>query len=97
MDEPTRRRPRAQPPAPAGGTPPGEPSGPGPTARRSPFGIVGLAALVVVVVVIVVAFATGTSDDLPWGAIIGVLIILAVAWGIGRRRAALREEEDEEG
>ena len=96
MDEPTRRRPRAQPPAPPG-TPPGDPSGPGRIARRSPFGIVGSVALVVVAVVIVVAFATGTSDELPWGAIIGVLIILGVAWGVGRRRAALREEEDEEG
>jgi LPXTG-motif cell wall-anchored protein len=95
MDEPTRRRPRSRPPAPPG--PPGEPPGEGPFARRSPFGIIGLVALVVVVAVVVVAFATGTSDDLPWGAIIGVLLILAVAWGIGRRRAALHREEDEEG
>ena len=55
----------------------------------------GSAALVIVAVVIVVAFATGTADDLPWGAIIGVLVVLAFAFGVARRRAALREDEDD--
>ncbi len=44
---------------------------------------------------IVVAFATGTADELPWGAIIGVLLVLAFAFAVARRRAVLRGDEDE--
>jgi LPXTG-motif cell wall-anchored protein len=50
---------------------------------------------VVVAAVIVVAVATGTADDLPWGAIIGVLVVLAFAFAVARRRAALRGDEDD--
>lgn len=42
--------------------------------------------LVVVLGVVAVAAATGTADDLPWGAIIGVLAIMAFAYLAGRRR-----------
>ena len=96
MDESSRRRPRARPPVPA--EPPA--AGPGehqsaPVRRRTPFGLIGWAALVVVVAVIVVAFATGTADELPWGAIIGVLLVLAFAFAVARRRAVLRGDEDE--
>ena len=97
MEEPPRRRPRAAPPVPADppDAAPGEDEE-GPRARgRNPFGLVGWAALVIVAVVIVVAFATGTADDLPWGAIIGVLVVLLFALGVARRRAALRGDEDD--
>jgi hypothetical protein len=91
MDEPTRRRPRAGPPAPA--EPPAAPAedeeGAPARRRRNPFALVAVAA------VIVVAFTTGTEDDLPWGAIIGVLVVLAFAYAVARRRAALRDDEDE--
>jgi LPXTG-motif cell wall-anchored protein len=50
----------------------------------------------VIVVVVAVAFATGSSDGLPWGAIIGVLVMMAVAWVVGRRHA-LPTDDDEEG
>jgi peptidoglycan/LPS O-acetylase OafA/YrhL len=96
MEEPSRRRPRARPPAAA--DPPNAPdedAQDAPVRGRSPFGVIGAAALVVVVAVIVVAFATGTADDLPWGAIIGVLVVLAFAFAVARRRAALRADEDE--
>jgi hypothetical protein len=96
MEEPSRRRPRARPPAPA--EPPAAPAkveeGP-PVRGRSPFGLIGWGALLVVVAVIVVAFATGTAGDLPWGAIIGVLVVLGFALAVARRRAALREDEDD--
>jgi hypothetical protein len=58
--------------------------------------MVALGALVIVVVV-AVAFATGSSDDLPWGAIIGVLVIMAVAWVVGRRHALPADDDEEEG
>jgi YVTN family beta-propeller protein len=93
---PSRRRPRARPRAPAES--PAAPAGEGedaPARGRTPFGLVGVTALLVVVVVIVVAFATGTADDLPWGAIIGVLVVLAFALVVARRRAALHDDEDE--
>ena len=97
MEEPPRRRPRAGPPAPADppAAAPGEDEEGAPARGRNPFGLVGSAALVIVAVVIVVAFATGTADDLPWGAIIGVLVVLAFAFGVARRRAALRGDEDD--
>ena len=95
--DPPRRRPRARPPAPA--EPPAAPVPDGEDAparrRRNAFGVVGWAALAIVAAVIVVAFATGTEDDLPWGAIIGVLVVLAFAYAVARRRAALRDDEDE--
>jgi hypothetical protein len=97
MEEPSRRRPRARPPAPADppADPPVEQPEDAPVRGRSPFGLIGGAALLVVVAVIVVAFATGTADDLPWGAIIGVLLVLAFAFAVARRRAVLRGDEDE--
>jgi hypothetical protein len=93
-DPPRRRRPR----------PPAAPSEPAAApaeereARvggRSPFGLIGWTAFAVVVAVIVVAFATGTADELPWGAIIGVLVVLAFALAVARRRAAARGDEEE--
>jgi LPXTG-motif cell wall-anchored protein len=92
-----RRRPRARPPAPAEShqDAPRSAAEDAPAARRNPFGIVWWAAAVIVVAVIVVAFATGTADELPWGAIIGVLAVLAFAYVAGRRRRmALRDEDD---
>ncbi|HSJ73948.1 MAG TPA: hypothetical protein VK904_06495 [Miltoncostaeaceae bacterium] len=94
--EAPRRRPRARPPAPA--EPPGAAPAGGERAapRRSrAFGVIWWAALAVVVGVVVVAVATGTADDLPWGAIIGVLAVLAFASVAMRRRAALRDGQDE--
>jgi LPXTG-motif cell wall-anchored protein len=95
--DPPRRRPRARAPA-APGEPPVAPETArehAPARRRSPFGVVGWAALAVVAAVIVAAFATGTEDDLPWGAIIGVVVVLAFGYAVARRRAALRGDEDE--
>ena len=69
---------------------------PAPPPRPRAFGVVWWAALIVVVGVVLIAFATGTADDLPWGAIIGVLAVLAFAWVAMRRRAALRDGEDDE-
>ena len=37
-------------------------------------------------VVVAVAFLTGTSDDLPWGALIGVVVILGAMGVTARRR-----------
>jgi hypothetical protein len=93
--EAPRRRPRPRPPAPPDppGAAPVDEDAP-PPRRMDPFGVVWWAALAVVLAVIVVAFATGTADELPWGAIIGVLVVLAFAWVVGRRRAALRREDD---
>jgi hypothetical protein len=85
-----RRRPRARPPAPE--------APPAAVPRRgTAFGVVWWAALAVVLGVVVVAFATGTADDLPWGAIIGVLAVLAFAWVAMRRRAALAGDEEDDG
>ena len=97
MEEPPRRRPRAGPPAPADppAAGPAEDEEDAPARGRNPFGLVGGFALAVVVVVIVVAFATGTADDLPWGAIIGVLVVLAFALAVARRRSSLRGDEDD--
>jgi LPXTG-motif cell wall-anchored protein len=39
-----------------------------------------------VAVVVAVAFLTGTSDDLPWGALIGVVVILGAMAVTARRR-----------
>jgi LPXTG-motif cell wall-anchored protein len=92
--EAPRRRPRPRPPAPPepAGAEPGEADAP---PRRAPaFAVVWWAALAIVAVVVLVAFATGTADDLPWGAIIGVVVVLGFAWIALRRRAALAEEDD---
>lgn len=94
-----RRRPRARPAAPAEShqDPPLPAAEDAPAARRNPFGIVWWAALVVVAAVVVVAFATGTADDLPWGAVIGVLAVLAFAYVAGRRRRMALGDEDDAG
>ena len=50
--------------------------------------------------VIVVAVLTGTADDLPWGALIGIGIVLVVmAAGARRRRRRMDEAfgDDDEG
>lgn len=93
MTEPARRRPRTRPPAgsqaPAQGG-----SEAAPALGRNPFGLVIGGALVLIGVVIAVAFATGTGDDLPWGAIIGLLAVLAFAWVAGRRRRRTIADDD---
>jgi peptidoglycan/LPS O-acetylase OafA/YrhL len=96
MESSRRRRPPARPPAPS--PPPATP----PRRARPSFGSIPLVAgvgLIVVVAVIAVAFATGTADDLPWGAIAGVVVILAIMVVTGRRRArSIREAfPDDEG
>jgi hypothetical protein len=94
--EAPRRRPRPRPPAPPepAGAEPGEADAP---PRRAPaFAVVWWAALAIVAVVVLVAFATGTADDLPWGAIIGVLVVMAFAYAAGRRRR-LPPGDDEDG
>jgi hypothetical protein len=88
--EAPRRRPRPRPPAPPepAGAEPGEADAP---PRRAPaFAVVWWAALAIVAVVVLVAFATGTADDLPWGAIIGVLVLVGAMLlaDRGRRRSA---------
>lgn len=94
-----RRRPRARPPEPVepAADAPAPAADEAPSARRNPFGIVWWAALVVVVAVTVAAFATGTADDLPWGAVIGVLAVLAFAYVAGRRRRMALGDEDDPG
>jgi LPXTG-motif cell wall-anchored protein len=54
-----------------------------------------IAGTVLIVGAIGVALATGTADELPWGAIIGVLAIMAFAFVAGRRRARAFGPEDE--
>ncbi len=87
MDEPPghpdRRRPRA--PAPE----PEEP--PFPQYRTSggqlaATRVAGVALAVVVVVVVVALVAGADVNDLPWGAIIGVLLLIGGIFIIGRRR-----------
>ena len=81
-----RRRPRSR--APETAQPPRSP------ARRShPFRPILLIGLALVVGVVVVAAATGTADDLPWGAIIGVLVVMALAYVAGRRRIPPSEDD----
>lgn len=74
-----RRRPPGPPPA-AGAPRDTPPSGGG------PFRLIVGAGLILVVVVVAVAFLTGTSDDLPWGALIGVAVILGAMGLTARRR-----------
>lgn len=87
-----RRRP---PPAPRP-----DPSLPPKAGSRRPFapnafrGVL-IAGAVLVVGVIVTALATGTADQLPWGAIIGVVAIMAFAFVAGRRRAREFGPEDD--
>lgn len=84
MDTPRRRQPPERPPAPP---PPDDP----PARRAGPplasIPVFAGIALVAVFVVIGVAVATGTADQLPWGAIAGVVLILAVMVVTARRRA----------
>ena len=59
------------------------------TAGSAPNAFRGvlIAGAALIVGVVVVALATGTTDELPWGAIIGVAAIMAFAFVAGRRRA----------
>lgn len=82
MPSPPRRRPPGPPPA-ADAPPDVSPAG------RGPFPLIVGGGLVLVVVVVAIAFLTGTSDDLPWGALIGVVIILG-AMGLTMRRRERR-------
>jgi LPXTG-motif cell wall-anchored protein len=102
METPRRRRPPARRGAssPTGSDAPAEPA---PGARAGGFGpvrlIAGVGALVVAAV-IAVAAATGTADDLPWGAIVGVVVILGAMVLTSRRRErrmrdAFPDDEDD--
>jgi hypothetical protein len=91
MDEPSRRRPRARPPA-----GPGEVPDPAPARRRPAFVRVAWIALAAVAAVVAVALLTGTADDLPWGAVVGVVVIAAIALVVDRRRAAAPQGEEGE-
>ncbi len=79
MPSPPRRRPPGPPPAPDA---PRDPSPGG----RGPFPLIVGGGLALVAVVVAVAFLTGTSDDLPWGALIGVVVILGAMAATARRR-----------
>lgn len=79
MPPPERRRPPNPPPAPDPARDP-SPSG------RGPFPLIVGGGLALVAVVVAVAFLTGTSDDLPWGALIGVVVILGAMGVTARRR-----------
>ena len=57
-----------------------------PARGRTPFGLILVLGAVAIVAVIVGAAATGTVDDLPWGAIIGVAVVMAFAYAAARRR-----------
>ena len=61
--------------------------------ERHPFRTILLLCLALVVVVVLVAAATGTAGDLPCGAIIGVLVVMAFAYVAGRRRIPPREDD----
>jgi LPXTG-motif cell wall-anchored protein len=54
--------------------------------RRPTAVVVGAVGAVVVAAVIVVAVLTGTADDLPWGALIGIGIVLVLMAVTARRR-----------
>jgi LPXTG-motif cell wall-anchored protein len=82
METPNRRRP---PPRPPGDPPPERPRTPR-WAARGPVTTIASVGALVVVCVVVVAFATGTADDLPWGAIIGVVVVLGAMVLTARRR-----------
>ncbi len=64
--------------------------------RLPTFALVGIAGAVLTAVVIVVAFLTGTADDLPWGAIIGIGILLVAMVFVSRRRRRQMERAMEE-
>lgn len=91
MPSPSRRRPATPPPERG----PARPAARGP----GPFRLIAGVGVVVIAVVVVVAFATGTAGDLPWGALAGVVVILAAMVLTARRRErALRDAfpDDEE-
>lgn len=71
---------------------------PAPAPPRPPsnaFRGVLIAGAVLIAGVIVVALATGTADQLPWGAMIGVVVIMAAAFVAGRRRARAFGDDDD--
>ncbi|MGZ8619969.1 MAG: LPXTG cell wall anchor domain-containing protein [Actinomycetota bacterium] len=88
METPNRRRP---PPRTPGGDPPARPSTPR-WAARGPVSTIAAVGALVVLVVVVVAFATGTADDLPWGALIGVLVVLGAMVLTARRRERMMRD-----
>lgn len=95
METPSRRRP---PPRPPGEPPAGRPSTPR-WAGRGPVSAIAAVGGVVVLVVVAVAFATGTADDLPWGALIGVVVVLGAMVLTARRRERMMRDafpEDDE-
>lgn len=55
-------------------------------AGAGPFRVIALGGAALIVVVVAVAFATGTADDLPWGALIGVVVLLGAMVVTARRR-----------
>lgn len=54
-----------------------------------------IAGAIMIVGVLIVALATGTTDELPWGAIIGVAAVMVFAFVAGRRRARAFGAEEE--
>ena len=82
MPSAPRRRPPSPPPAPPAGEPAVEPA----AAGAGPFRLIALGGGALIVVVVAVAFLTGTADDLPWGALIGVVILLGAMLVTARRR-----------
>ena len=87
---PPQRRARDE----SAGAEPARPSGRrsvGPNAFRG----VLIAGAIMIVGVLVIALATGTTDQLPWGAIIGVVAVMVFAFIAGRRRARAFGAEEE--
>lgn len=94
MEPPSSRRRPGPPPAGAAAHPDG-------TGRTppDPFRVIAVVGSLAVVAVLVIAVATDTVDDVPWGAVIGVALIVVAAVVTARRRARrIREgfpDEDE--
>lgn len=80
MPSTPRRRPPSPPPA------PDEPAAESARPGGGPFRLIALGGIALIVVVVTIAFLTGTADDLPWGALIGVVILLGAMLVTARRR-----------
>lgn len=96
MEPPRRRRPPERSPAGPAAPPPARPARGG---GVGPVRLITVGGALLVPAVIAVAVATGTADDLPWGAIAGVAVILSAMALSGRRRERRMREafpDDEE-
>lgn len=93
MPSAPRRRPPSPPPD------PDDPVADATPTRGGPFQLIAAGGAVVIVAVVAIAFLTGTADDLPWGALIGVLVLLGAMLAAARRRERRMREafpDDEE-